>query len=93
VAVELLHVGFHNVVAAKRVVAILGPSSAPVKRMVHEASEQHMIIDATSGRKTKSVIILDTGHVVLAALQPDTISGRLSPEQDADAMPSETAHQ
>jgi hypothetical protein len=75
--VEFLHVGFDNVVAANRVVAIVGPGSAPVKRMMHLAAEQNMVIDMTNGRKTKSVIILDSGHLALAALQPETITGRL----------------
>jgi len=77
VRVEFLHVGFDNVIAANRVVAIVGPSSAPVKRMIHDAIERGMAIDMTNGRKTKSVIILDSGHIALAALQPETITGRL----------------
>jgi regulator of extracellular matrix RemA (YlzA/DUF370 family) len=75
--VEFLHVGFDNVVAANRVVAIVGPGSAPVKRMMHEAAERNMVIDMTNGRKTKSIIVLDSGHLALAALQPETITGRL----------------
>lgn len=75
--VEFLHVGFDNVVAANRVVAIVGPSSAPVKRMVQEAIVRNMVIDMTNGRKTKAVIILDSGHIALAALQPETIAGRM----------------
>lgn len=75
--VELLHVGFDNVVAAQRVVAIVGPSSAPIKRLIQEAGARGMILDMTNGRKTKAVIILDSGHVALAALQPETIGGRL----------------
>ena len=74
---EFLHVGFDNVVAANRVVAIVGPSSAPVKRMIQEAIVRNMVIDMTNGRKTKAVIILDSGHIALAALQPETIAGRM----------------
>jgi extracellular matrix regulatory protein A len=77
VRVEFLHVGFDNVVAANRVVGIVGPSSAPVKRMIQEAIVRNMVIDMTSGRKTKAVIILDSGHIALAALQPETITGRM----------------
>ena len=66
--VEFLHVGFDNVVAANRVVAIVGPSSAPVKRMVQEAIVRNVVIDMTNGRKTKAVIVLDSGHIALAAL-------------------------
>ncbi len=86
--VEFLHVGFDNVVAANRVVAIVGPASAPVKRMVHEATLHNMVIDMTNGRKTKAVIILDSGHVALAAIQPETITGRMearSAARDSDA--------
>jgi len=72
-----LHVGFDNVVAASRVVAIVGPSSAPVKRMVAEAAARNMVIDMTSGRKTKAVLVLDSGQIVLAALHPATITGRM----------------
>jgi extracellular matrix regulatory protein A len=77
VRVEFLHVGFDNVVAANRVVAIVGPSSAPVKRMIQEAIVRNVVIDMTNGRKTKAVIILDSGHIALAALQPETIAGRM----------------
>jgi len=74
---HFLHVGFDNVVAAGRVVAIVGPASAPVKRMVNEAISRNMVIDMTSGRKTKAVLVLDSGHIALAALQPATIAGRM----------------
>jgi regulator of extracellular matrix RemA (YlzA/DUF370 family) len=88
VRTDFLHVGFDNVVAANRVVAIVGPSSAPVKRMIHEAMERSMVIDMTNGRKTKAVIILDSGHIALAALQPETITGRM--EARAAARDGET---
>jgi extracellular matrix regulatory protein A len=87
VKVEFLHVGFDNVVAANRVVGIVGPSSAPVKRMIHEAGERGMVIDMTNGRKTKAVIILDSGHIALVALQPETIAGRAN----AKAVGKDTA--
>jgi regulator of extracellular matrix RemA (YlzA/DUF370 family) len=74
---HFLHVGFDNVIAADRIVAIVGPASAPVKRMVNEASARNMVIDMTSGRKTKAVLVLDSGHIALAALQPATIAGRM----------------
>ncbi len=75
---ELVHVGFGGIVAANRIVAILGPDSAPVRRLVQEARERQMAIDMTYGRKTKAVIILDSGHVAMAAIQPETIANRLS---------------
>jgi hypothetical protein len=86
---EFVHVGFGNVVAANRILAVVGPSSSPVKRMVHEATARQMIIDMTSGRKTKSVIVLDTGHIVLAALQPQTITGRLNGPAETEIQETE----
>jgi regulator of extracellular matrix RemA (YlzA/DUF370 family) len=77
---DLLHVGFRANIVAQRVVAICDPDSAPLKRMVRRAKEEGSIIDVTYGRKAKTVIILDTGHIVLAALQPETIAGRLQRE-------------
>jgi len=74
---ELIHVGFGNILAVNRVVAIASPASAPTKRMVQELRSKGMLIDMTSGRRTKAVIILDSGHIVLSALSPDTIAGRL----------------
>jgi len=77
VVTELVHVGFGSSVAANRIVAIVSPDSAPVRRLVQEARERQMIIDMTYGRKTKAVIILDSGHVAVAAIQPETIVNRL----------------
>ncbi|MGB3905672.1 MAG: extracellular matrix/biofilm biosynthesis regulator RemA family protein [Anaerolineae bacterium] len=72
-----VHVGFGGIVAANRILAILDPNSQPVRRMVHRAKKEAMAIDMTYGRKTRTVIILDTGHVITAAVQPETIVGRL----------------
>ena len=77
---DLLHVGFGANVVAQRILAICDPDSAPLKRMVRRAKEEGSIIDVTYGRRVKTVIVLDTGHVVLAALQPETIAGRLQRE-------------
>jgi len=74
---ELLHIGFGGVIAANKILVIVSPDSAPVKRMIRAASDHGLIIDMTHGRKTKAAIVLDSGHVVLAALQPETIVGRL----------------
>lgn len=74
--VHLVHVGFGNVLAMHRVVAISSPDSAPIKRKMQEAKSNNTMIDLTSGRKTKAVIFLDSGDVVLAALTPETIVGR-----------------
>ena len=73
----LLHVGFGNVVAASRVVAIVGPDSLPVRRMVREARERGMLVDASRGRKVKAALILDSGHIVTSALHPSTIARRM----------------
>jgi len=72
-----VHVGFGGIVAANRILAILDPNSQPVRRMVRQAKKEGMAIDMTYGRKTRTVIILDTGHVITAAIQPETIVGRL----------------
>lgn len=72
----VVNIGFGNLVNEQRILAVVRPDAAPVKRMVARAKTDSMIIDATQGRKTKSVIILDEGHILLSALQPDTISKR-----------------
>jgi regulator of extracellular matrix RemA (YlzA/DUF370 family) len=72
-----VHVGFGGVVAANRILAILDPNSQPVRRMVRQAKRDGVAIDMTYGRKTRTVIVLDTGHIITAAIQPETIVGRL----------------
>ena len=74
---KLLNVGFGNMVSAGRIVAVIAPDSAPVKRMVQEARDDGHLLDATAGRRTRAVLMMDTGHVVLSAVQPETIAGRL----------------
>ena len=77
---DLLHVGFGANVVAQRILAMCDPDSAPLKRMVRRAREEGSVIDVTYGRRVKTVIVLDTGHIVLVALQPETIAGRLQRE-------------
>ncbi|WP_457553435.1 DUF370 domain-containing protein [Desulfobacula sp.] len=72
----LLSVGFGNTVVAQKVVAILSPNSSPMKRIKNEAKEERYLIDATHGRKTRAIIILESNHVMLSAIQADTLSGR-----------------
>jgi regulator of extracellular matrix RemA (YlzA/DUF370 family) len=72
-----VHVGFGGVVAANRILAILDPNSQPVRRLVRQAKRDGVAIDMTYGRKTRTVIVLDTGHIITAAIQPETIVGRL----------------
>ena len=80
----MLNIGFGNVVAANRVVAIVSPNSAPVKRMKDEARDEKRLIDVTHGRKTRSVLITDSNHVILSAIQTETISQRLSTLKDGN---------
>jgi hypothetical protein len=75
--VNLINIGFGNIVAANRVIAVVSPESAPIKRIIQEARESGMLIDATYGRRTRAVIITDSDHVVLSAIQPETVSHRL----------------
>jgi regulator of extracellular matrix RemA (YlzA/DUF370 family) len=82
--VELVHIGFRNIVAANRVLAVVSPDSEPIKRMIQAARQGNTLIDVTYGRKTKAVIVLDSGHVVLAAIQPETIANRLSQQREAE---------
>ncbi|RHR11358.1 DUF370 domain-containing protein [Pseudoflavonifractor sp. AF19-9AC] len=79
---RLINIGFGNLVSASRLIAIVSPDSAPIKRMVQEARDRGELIDATYGRRTKAVIMMDNDHLVLSALQPETIANRLSGEKD-----------
>lgn len=74
---KLLSIGFGNVVSASRIISIISPEAAPIKRMVQEAKDEKTAVDATCGRKTRAVIVMDSGHIVLSALQPETLSARL----------------
>ena len=76
-AIELVHIGFGNILAMNRVIAIASPNSAPTKRAIQEGRNKGLLIDMTNGRRTKAVIFTDSGHILLAALAPETISGRL----------------
>ena len=75
--IELVHVGFNNILVMNRVVAIASPNSAPTKRAVQEGRNKGLLIDMTNGRRTKAVIFTDSGHIILSALAPETIAGRL----------------
>ena len=79
---KLINIGFGNMVSAGRLIAIVSPESAPIKRMVQEARERGVLIDASYGRKTRAVLIMDNDHLVLSALQPETVSNRLAGEKD-----------
>lgn len=73
---KMVNIGFGNMVSAGRIVAVISPDSAPVKRLVQEGRERGVLIDATYGRRTRSVIITDSDHIILSAVQPETIAGR-----------------
>ncbi len=75
---RLINVGFGNVVNSNKIISIISPDAAPVKRMVQSAKDTGMAIDATCGRRTKAVIVTDSGHLILSSLLPDTISGRVN---------------
>ena len=74
---QLINIGFGNVVAAHRIVAIISPDSSPIKRLVQDAREKGSLVDATYGRRTRAVIITDSGHVILSALQHETVVNRV----------------
>ena len=85
---QLINIGFGNIVSANRIIAIVSPESAPIKRIVQVAKDEGMAVDATYGRRTRAVIIMDSGHVVLSAVQPETVAGRLD-KDDVNASTSE----
>jgi regulator of extracellular matrix RemA (YlzA/DUF370 family) len=80
--IKLINIGFGNIVSANRVVAIVSPESAPIKRIITDARERGDLIDATYGRRTRAVIITDSGHVVLSAIQPETVANRFVASKD-----------
>ena len=82
---KLINIGFGSMIAAGRVLAIVDPDSAPIKRVVQEARERGMLIDASYGRKTQAVILMDTDHVILSALTPDTLSVRWVEKEEEKA--------
>ncbi len=74
---QLINIGFGNMISAQRLLSVVSPDSAPIKRLVQEAKERSMLIDASYGRKTRAVLIMDTDHVVLSAITPEKIAARL----------------
>ena len=75
---QLINIGFGNIVSAERIISIVSPESAPIKRIVQEAKDAKTAIDATCGRRTRSVLIMDSGNIILSAVQPETIAGRVN---------------
>ena len=78
--IKLINIGFGNIVSANRIIAIVSPESAPIKRIIQEARDKGRLIDATYGRRTRAVVIMDSDHIVLSAVQPETVSHRVSDE-------------
>lgn len=82
---RLVNIGFGNMISANRLISIVSPESAPIKRVIREAEDKRMLINATYGRRTRAVIIMDSGHVVLSSLQPETVANRINEtEENAD---------
>ena len=79
---KLINIGFGNMVSASRLIAIVSPESAPIKRIIQDARDKGVLIDATYGRRTRAVIVMDSDHVVLSAVQPETVANRLSYQED-----------
>ena len=82
---KLINIGYGNMVSAGRVVAIVSPESAPIKRMIQDVREKGSLIDASFGRSTRSVLIMDSGHVILSALPPETLADRLEEKEEREA--------
>ena len=80
---RLVNIGYGNMAAAERIVAVVSPEAAPIRRMIQDARDRGHVIDATCGHKTKAVLIMDSGHLVLSPLMPETIAGRLNPPKTA----------
>lgn len=81
---KLINIGFGSMVSASRVLAVVAPDSAPIKRMIQDARDRAMLIDASFGRKTKAVVLMDTDHVILSAVTPEAISARWEEKQEPD---------
>lgn len=81
---RFVNIGFGNMLSADKIIAVVSPDSAPIKRIVSEAKENNMVIDSTCGRKTRAVIVMDSDHVVLSALQPETLINRFKGEEILD---------
>ena len=83
---QLVNIGFGNIVSAERIVAIVSPESAPIKRLIQEAKDNKTAIDATYGRRTRAALIMDSGHIILSAVQPETVGGRIDKTISQDEM-------
>ena len=75
--IKIINIGFGNIVAANRIISIISPESAPIKRIIQEARDKGLLVDATYGRRTRAVVVTDSGHIILSAVQPETVANRL----------------
>ena len=82
---NLISIGFGNMIAADRLIAIVGPESAPIKRIIQDAKERGTLIDATYGRRTRAVLVMDSEHVILSSVQPETVANRMGDSQEDEA--------
>jgi len=80
---KIINIGYGNIVSANRLIAIVSPESAPIKRLIQDARDRGLLIDATYGRRTRAVIIMDSNHVILSAVQPETVAQRVETKVDA----------
>ncbi|MFN2746171.1 MULTISPECIES: extracellular matrix/biofilm regulator RemA [unclassified Bacillus (in: firmicutes)] len=80
--IKLINIGFGNIISANRLISIVSPESAPIKRMIQDARDRGMLIDATYGRRTRAVVIMDSDHIILSAVQPETVAQRLSAKEE-----------
>lgn len=81
-SIKLINIGFGNIVSANRIISIVSPESAPIKRIIQDARDRGSLIDATYGRRTRAVIVMDSDHVILSAVQPETVAHRLTDRSD-----------
>jgi len=81
-SIKLINIGFGNIVSANRIISIVSPESAPIKRIIQDARDKGILIDATYGRRTRAVIITDSDHIILSAVQPETVAHRLTSKDD-----------
>ncbi|ABS73913.1 extracellular matrix/biofilm regulator RemA [Bacillus subtilis] len=80
--IKLINIGFGNIISANRMISIVSPESAPIKRMIQDARDRGMLIDATYGRRTRAVVVMDSDHIILSAVQPETVAHRLSVKEE-----------
>lgn len=83
---RLINIGFGNIVLASRIIAIVSPESAPIKRMIQEAREKSILVDATYGRRTRAVIITDSEHIILSSIQPETVANRIVSKETEESL-------